>query len=661
VSTEPAAHRLRIGAPQIFSLPCRHTDGDADASRDGRMVVCAADFNRGAAVVHRDRPDHPVWLSPQHDVRGVAASPNGELVATGSFNADPRTPATAVKIWQARTGRLLKELPPASNARPCFSPNGRWLAIGKLDEGVRVWSVEDWREHLCIDGALAAAPKNSVFAPDSKLLAVEDGNGVLRLIDLDEGRTVTRLEDPNQARGRVLAFSPDGTRLIAASNDDQAIHVWDLRALRGRLTELGLDWDAPPYPPVELSDSASNRLQVAVDAGMPSKANTPEPISPGQQMRNVLNRIPAGDDLAPTRVQLHLKDTPPTDAIQTLAQQASFPILYVSPPGVKEPAPRISLDLKDVSVWEALDQICAAGRLGYSADALNVRVSPQYPPPNRLRAYAGPFRLETSATWYQRNVNLSAGTPRLGESLFLNLRVLKESRLPLLSVHAPRLTEARTGDGRSLLPPAPANISYTARGELLAADLNVALKASGRSGGKLAVLRGVLPVEIASRQRELIAVPDIAKAKGRTFRGERGHRLTVQNVQRTGTTLTLLLRLSGPPDWSYNANSQRLELIDAEGRRIHLRPSWVVRAPRPELQAEDAAWLATAPLVPSLSSLPWPALALHPTSPSRRMEWYGPIHCFAPEPLAGPIRLRFYQFERLKTEVSFELRDVPLP
>jgi WD40 repeat protein len=656
VSTEPA-HRLRIGAPQIFPLVCQHSDGDADASRDGRMVVCAADFNRGAAVVHRDRPDRPVWLSPQHDVRGVAVSPNGELVATGSFNADPRTPKSAVKIWQPRTGRLLKELPPASNARPCFSPDGRWLAIGKLDEGVRVWSVEDWREHLCIDGALAAAPKNSVFAPDSKLLAVEDGNGVLRLIDINEGRTVARLEDPNQARGRVLAFTPDGTRLIAASNDDQAIHVWDLRALRGRLTDLGLDWDAPPYPQAEPSGSVSNRLQVTVEVVGPSKANAFEPISADQQMRNVVNRIAAGDNLDPTRVRLHLKDALPADAVRTLARQAPFPILYASPPGVKEPVQRISLDLKDVGVWEALDQICAAGRLGYSADALNVRVSPQYPPPNRIRAYTGPFRLETSATLYQRNVSLSAGPPRLGESLFLNLRMYKEAQVPLLSVRTPHLTEARDGDGRSLLPPAPANVSFSVRGEVLAADLNVALKASGRSGGKLAVLRGALPVEIASRQQELIAVPDVAKAKGRTFRGERGHRLTVQSVKRSGTTLTLLLRVNGPPGWNYNANSQRLELIDAHGRFIRLRPSWLVRTPPPELRAEDAAWLAAVPLAPSLSNLPWPALALHVVSPSRRTEWYGPVNCFAPEPL----RLRFYQFERLKAEVPFELRDVPLP
>ena len=29
----------------------------------------------------------------------------------------------------------------------------------------------------------------------------------------------------------------------------EGLRVWDLRRIRARLAELGLDWDAPPYPP----------------------------------------------------------------------------------------------------------------------------------------------------------------------------------------------------------------------------------------------------------------------------------------------------------------------------------------------------------------------------------------------------------------------------
>ena len=44
-----------------------------------------------------------------------------------------------------------------------------------------------------------------------------------------------------------LAFSPDGTYLAAGR--DHIIHLWDLRRIRDQLAGLGLDWDAPPYPP----------------------------------------------------------------------------------------------------------------------------------------------------------------------------------------------------------------------------------------------------------------------------------------------------------------------------------------------------------------------------------------------------------------------------
>ena len=44
-----------------------------------------------------------------------------------------------------------------------------------------------------------------------------------------------------------LAFSPDGTKLVAAT-DEKTVLVWNLRRIRGQLTPLGLDWNAPSYP-----------------------------------------------------------------------------------------------------------------------------------------------------------------------------------------------------------------------------------------------------------------------------------------------------------------------------------------------------------------------------------------------------------------------------
>ncbi len=63
------------------------------------------------------------------------------------------------------------------------------------------------------------------------------------------GREVARLEDPHQEVVTSRCFTPDGTRLFTTSLQSESIHAWDLRLIRRRLDELGLDWEAPPFPP----------------------------------------------------------------------------------------------------------------------------------------------------------------------------------------------------------------------------------------------------------------------------------------------------------------------------------------------------------------------------------------------------------------------------
>jgi DNA-binding beta-propeller fold protein YncE len=103
------------------------------------------------------------------------------------------------------------------------------------------------------------------FSPDGKLLAVETGDGTVRLIDPNTGREYARLEDPNQDRAGWLLFSPDGTQLVTTNQDSQSIHVRDLRAIRRQLTEIGLDWDLEAYPPAQPIETKP--LRVTVDLG----------------------------------------------------------------------------------------------------------------------------------------------------------------------------------------------------------------------------------------------------------------------------------------------------------------------------------------------------------------------------------------------------------
>jgi tetratricopeptide (TPR) repeat protein len=184
-------------------------------------------------------------------VRYIAVSPDGRLVATGSHTR------TGVKIWDAQSGKPVKELP-ADGSRVGFSPNGKWLMANG-----RLWANGSWQPGPLLgsmNGAFA-------FSRDSKLLALETGYGVVRLVNPDTGRECARLEDPNQDRACDISFSPDGTQLVACNGDSQSlVHVWDLRAIREELAKMGLDWDLRAYPPAPKSADVTP-LQVQVDRG----------------------------------------------------------------------------------------------------------------------------------------------------------------------------------------------------------------------------------------------------------------------------------------------------------------------------------------------------------------------------------------------------------
>ena len=56
----------------------------------------------------------------------------------------------------------------------------------------------------------------------------------------------------------------DGSLLFGFTTDGLCARMWDLRLIRERLAELGLDWDAPPFPPA--TPVAANRpLQIVVE------------------------------------------------------------------------------------------------------------------------------------------------------------------------------------------------------------------------------------------------------------------------------------------------------------------------------------------------------------------------------------------------------------
>ena len=256
-SAEPGT--VKIGPPQTL------TSGLALAtthSRDGRLVTActqpvSSETKSGGWLFDADRPGAPQRLLAGQNVMNIAISPDGHWLVT------LLSPATDLKVWDA-SDRCLgepcmrphKELTARDGYHPRFSPDGRWLAYSGDPGGL--YAVDTWQLGLRFTG-------RGQFSPDSRLLAVDTGKGAIRLIDVERGREVARLEDPSQQAAFYHLFSPDGTCLVTLGKGGEGgIHVWDLRLLRSHLKELDLDWDAPAYPPAATGRPA---LRLQLDSG----------------------------------------------------------------------------------------------------------------------------------------------------------------------------------------------------------------------------------------------------------------------------------------------------------------------------------------------------------------------------------------------------------
>jgi WD40 repeat protein len=92
-------------------------------------------------------------------------------------------------------------------------------------------------------------------------MAIVQSGHLIKLLEISSRRELATLEAPDQTVVRGISFSPDGTRL-ATAGDDQQLRLWDLRLIRQELKSMNLDWDLPPYPPVQDAPLQTITLQV---------------------------------------------------------------------------------------------------------------------------------------------------------------------------------------------------------------------------------------------------------------------------------------------------------------------------------------------------------------------------------------------------------------
>ena len=197
----------------------------ASFNHEGTKIVTASE-DKTARVWNAETGEALLSLKHLDTVRSAAFSPDGRWILTAS---DDRT----VRIWDATNGHLL--FPPmlhnSSVLSAEFSPDGKSVVATGIDRSVRIWEDFAVNPVLAVgypvaQGATGRPLFSAAFSPDGKVVATGGAEQRVRLWNTERlgSPTYTEPEWIVTVGGpiRSLSFSPDGSKLLVASEDGVA-------------------------------------------------------------------------------------------------------------------------------------------------------------------------------------------------------------------------------------------------------------------------------------------------------------------------------------------------------------------------------------------------------------------------------------------------------
>jgi WD40 repeat protein len=183
----------------------------------------------GALKVFRMSDFSLARVIPLHagNIRTIALSPNGDLLATGSSDR-------LVKILDAKTFEVLHTIEGHGDSvfSVAFSPDGKLFITGGKDARLRVWTVEGKSIKPKVKVlAHTFSIKAMTFLNDGKELLTVSQDKTIKLWDIQNVQckeTIDRTCGGHTFTINTVAISPDERYLVTGS-DDKTVKLWELK------------------------------------------------------------------------------------------------------------------------------------------------------------------------------------------------------------------------------------------------------------------------------------------------------------------------------------------------------------------------------------------------------------------------------------------------